>query len=487
MRKNIICFVISGILAVNCISALAAKSGEEMIMNSGGKEPIITNIVDAPELDEFGDNAFELNERYKKETEKFYSYGSDYAYKDIDLRGDRDFRYGIYDEMLESCKSFADYGQNVSYDVEHKYSFDTVEYAISGITEENFNDVADYYFTIIAEVYSVFKNDHPEFYWLSNEIYMFASMRGLGNSYNLSVGMYMNVYDEYADAEYRNSLDEKIEDSVQDYIDYINKCEEDDNYSIAKLLHDKIIDNVDYAYDEYGHPLDTPQAHSIVGVLDGDPYTNVVCEGYAKTYQLILNAVGVENVYVTGYAFNGIRTEAHAWNMVKLDDGEYYNFDVTWDDQILEQFRYDYFAKGRDFYSDHFPASSESAGTNFLYDLPAVPEQNYIPPTNSPDVPTDEPAATGTPESDFEIDISVEKIVNDDGSKGINIVLDKIEDDSCIFVARKNQRGEITGIARIPIDRLEYFVDIVGEGRVEIYTWKDSNSKPLAKMNSIEF
>ena len=48
-----------------------------------------------------------------------------------------------------------------------------------------------------------------------------------------------------------------------------------------------------------------------------------VCAGYAKAFQLLLNALGIECTYVT--------SDTHAWNLVRLE-GDYYHIDATWDD-----------------------------------------------------------------------------------------------------------------------------------------------------------
>ncbi|MDD2627383.1 MAG: hypothetical protein PHR25_00580 [Clostridia bacterium] len=51
---------------------------------------------------------------------------------------------------------------------------------------------------------------------------------------------------------------------------------------------------------------------------------SAVCDGITKAYQIILDKLGIESVFVTGIT-EGI---AHAWCKVKID-GEYYNVDVT--------------------------------------------------------------------------------------------------------------------------------------------------------------
>ena len=66
-------------------------------------------------------------------------------------------------------------------------------------------------------------------------------------------------------------------------------------------------------------------AHNVIGVLEKG---NGVCESYAKTFQLLLNCVDIENVYIRGYS-NDV---SHVWNLIQLEDGKWYWCDLTWDD-----------------------------------------------------------------------------------------------------------------------------------------------------------
>ena len=54
-----------------------------------------------------------------------------------------------------------------------------------------------------------------------------------------------------------------------------------------------------------------------------------ICLGYASTFQLLMDLLGIECITVVGASFGS--SEDHAWNMVKLD-GAWYCVDVTWDD-----------------------------------------------------------------------------------------------------------------------------------------------------------
>lgn len=108
-------------------------------------------------------------------------------------------------------------------------------------------------------------------------------------------------------------------------------------------IHDYIVKNATYNTYNYENDILLPEDHNAYGVLiDGIG----VCESYAKAMYELCKAAGVECIYVTGTGNGG----DHAWNMVKLDDGQWYNVDVTWDDPTYEnssdkifEVQYDYF------------------------------------------------------------------------------------------------------------------------------------------------
>ena len=90
-----------------------------------------------------------------------------------------------------------------------------------------------------------------------------------------------------------------------------------------KLLHDHLVANVKYATDG-----DDISYHTIVGpLLNG----RGVCEGFARAFKLLCDAVGIPCIIISGTATNsdGI-TENHSWNIVRRN-GKNYHVDVTWD------------------------------------------------------------------------------------------------------------------------------------------------------------
>ena len=147
-------------------------------------------------------------------------------------------------------------------------------------------------------VWSAYVIDHPLYYWMSKNItYM-------------STALSIKVDEDYMSGAVRNEYNAKIYAKAEAFIKEINS---DSKYLIAMMLHDLIISSGDYAYEADGvTPKDDVYAHNILGILE---MGEGVCESYAKSFQMMLNYCGVENVMVSGYA-----GEAHAWNLVKLDD-----------------------------------------------------------------------------------------------------------------------------------------------------------------------
>ncbi|KEH98720.1 transglutaminase-like domain-containing protein [Clostridium massiliodielmoense] len=100
-------------------------------------------------------------------------------------------------------------------------------------------------------------------------------------------------------------------------------------------LHDYVVKHAEYNMAGLTKQPGDLEDHSAYGVL---VLGKGVCESYAKAMHLLLNEVGVECKYATGYKRNpdGSKGGGHAWNMVKLDN-DWYNLDATWDDPVSDR------------------------------------------------------------------------------------------------------------------------------------------------------
>ena len=73
----------------------------------------------------------------------------------------------------------------------------------------------------------------------------------------------------------------------------------------------------------YGNPW------QLVWVFDGDPSTNVVCEGYSKAFQYLCDKTAFKDDSICCTCVTGKSSEDHMWNLVTMDDGLNYVVDAT--------------------------------------------------------------------------------------------------------------------------------------------------------------
>ncbi|MBR6594309.1 MAG: hypothetical protein IKK83_03905 [Clostridia bacterium] len=103
----------------------------------------------------------------------------------------------------------------------------------------------------------------------------------------------------------------------------------DGKFEKVKFVHDYLVVNAEYDYvclEELNKTVQrasSQQSHTIYGCLVNKV---CVCDGYSKSFQLIMNMLDIDCELVLGNAGGG-----HAWNYVVLD-GEAYWMDITWDE-----------------------------------------------------------------------------------------------------------------------------------------------------------
>lgn len=88
--------------------------------------------------------------------------------------------------------------------------------------------------------------------------------------------------------------------------------------------------------NEYNHAaLDLPSSMygnpwQMIYVFDGDTSTNVVCEGYSKAFQFLMNNTNFSNKSIYSYIVSGnMNGGGHMWNIIHMPDGKNYLMDVT--------------------------------------------------------------------------------------------------------------------------------------------------------------
>ncbi len=102
------------------------------------------------------------------------------------------------------------------------------------------------------------------------------------------------------------------------------------DFAKEKLLHDYIINNAEYDYQNYLRNTIPDESFEEYGCL---VLGIAVCEGYAEAMKLLCDLSGLECIVVMGKSTSNYADEGHAWNIVKID-GEYYHVDVTNNDPV---------------------------------------------------------------------------------------------------------------------------------------------------------
>ena len=96
----------------------------------------------------------------------------------------------------------------------------------------------------------------------------------------------------------------------------------------------KICELVEYNDSAIENPTPYGNPWQVIYVFDNNPSTNVVCEGYAKAFQLLCNLSTFTSPYLKCYTVSGTMSGgtgagAHMWNVITMDDQHTYLVDVT--------------------------------------------------------------------------------------------------------------------------------------------------------------
>lgn len=189
--------------------------------------------------------------------------------------------------------------------------------------------------------------DDPEYFWLGRNY----SISSVGNMYMIQFSVYYSDYIRML-AESK-AVAEEILAGIPGGAN---------QYDTVKYVHDELCNRIKYVNtgDE--------SEHNIYGALvNGE----CVCEGYAKAFMYILNKAGIETKYFSGTSLKNGVSVPHAWNGAYLD-GEFYYFDLTWDDIESEYISYSEFGLNsldvmRNHTFDEFHPMIESTATKYNY------------------------------------------------------------------------------------------------------------------------
>lgn len=128
-------------------------------------------------------------------------------------------------------------------------------------------------------------------------------------------------------------------------------------FTLLKSAYSWVAQNLDYGTGSY--------YFSSASAFGGDG--RALYPGYADTFTVLCNKLGIPCVTVYGYA-NGQKDSPHAWNYVKMQNGKWYLCDPTWDDEG-QTCSFDYFLVGNR--ADHTAVGNYPSlnRTSYTYDF----------------------------------------------------------------------------------------------------------------------
>ena len=205
-------------------------------------------------------------------------------------------------------------------------------------------------------IYGAMQNHEPTatvFGLAEVDLYKLMTAINLDNPHlfyvDFSYGEYSELFSQTIELRYVYDKDEMavlIEKVKKVCIKILSRVSGQTDYEKELSLHDILVENIVY-HDVAKNNLEKYRfrSNTILGPLF---YKTAVCEGIAKTFKFLLNALDIKCVVVKGKAedeLSGIVSTDifHAWNMVKID-GKPYHVDLTWDINLSDEkiCRHDY-------------------------------------------------------------------------------------------------------------------------------------------------
>lgn len=184
----------------------------------------------------------------------------------------------------------------------------------------------------VKRVYMAVLDDHPELFFVDTSKVAFSY-----------TAYFCTILVQYS---YSREQIPKMNDEIWKKIEAISqkaRQENDTDVMVIKYIHDYIINTVQYDREALNRGITITENQNIVGVFLNH---KAVCEGIAKSVELLLNKCKILCSIVKGRLNVNSRYMDHAWNIVKLD-GKWYHLDVTMDSGMSQKnplsLAYDYF------------------------------------------------------------------------------------------------------------------------------------------------
>jgi len=307
----------------------------------------------------------------------------------------------IFMLSLISCQAVNDFGESIFEPIPNADSFtktgegrynyqfltDGQKYAYNAMLDAAF-DMKEGAFAVgkielseLNMVYQVFKDDHPELFWMPNNYhYTQRSTGSVKVAFSLDAGA--DSVDYLYDKETCDNMLDEVNLAIEDFNSHITP--DMDEYEIERTLYNLLAQRTEYNKAAVSDPKDHPEAYNIYGALVSK---SAVCEGYARAFQLLLRKNDMQSTICYGTSNREEYRDmdvGHAWNVVRVN-GEWYHADVTWDSSAnQERNMHIYFnLPDHDILADHvigkdYAVTGEYVpGENYNFHLPECDSETY--------------------------------------------------------------------------------------------------------------
>ena len=243
------------------------------------------------------------------------------------------------------------------------------------LSQSNGQEQLGEYYQSAIEAYTY---DNAEVFYLSpRKMYLNieTTTKGGVSTYNVFINS-GNEANYLADGfQSKEQIDQAVS-QIEQVKNQILQSRTGNTYEDIKMVHDYLIDSINY-----DSSLSKQNIYNVYGALVNK---ECVCEGYARAFKYLLDALDIPCVMVIGTGTNSQgETENHAWNYVQLNES-WYAVDTTWDDPVVigggtvsEASRYKYFLVGREFIDqDHSPSGQFTEGGK-VFSYPNLSNTSY--------------------------------------------------------------------------------------------------------------
>ncbi len=332
--KKLICLFLSLFLAVAAAESTAFAYAFE------GEETEYGEMAEAPDILSGTEESFSSQEGFLPSSGVSLrkSEEGSFSVEESSLKGAADFKESFSDQLNARQKAFYDELEGLTLErILRAVETDGYHTVFSGVkgaqglklsgrfdSKRNFiptgasqSTVQALYTDLLAAIVA-YRYDHPEAIWSVSMQYGYRWDRS-GPSTVTVTGVTFGFR-----LLYKGEEKELYEQMMESAYKLASQASGGDCYTRVRSLHDLLASSCAYLGETEDEKTQQLSHTPFSALVAGDEF-EPVCDGYAKAFKLLCDQLEIPCVLCV--------SEEHMWNNVKMDDGEWYHVDVTWDDR----------------------------------------------------------------------------------------------------------------------------------------------------------